>query len=201
RDYEYRFPAIEPSFTSGFHSIRNLELSGGGPWRRLMSRVVAGHKPMALFSASAVRHPVDGWRGDGDLRAAARFALSHDLNLHHELWTPDDGCTGDTARLLTVCVQGRIGELCDLDALRRDYREYLAVAGKHGSSALREIERELLYLERKQVSHFLGLDGVGSDCSPAGYVRSGLLLGYPPETTAAIILGNVLMLPRYGSTL
>jgi hypothetical protein len=200
--HEYRFPAIQPRFRSRFHGVRNLELSGGGPWRRLMARVVDRLKPLAFFDARARRHPVDGWSGDGDLRAAARFAIANDLCLHHDMCT-FDGCVmeGDRPvvfRFLSTCTFGRIGELFDLRALLNDYAEYLAVAGEAGNSALHDIERELARIQRMLLSRFLDFNEVDSDGSPGGYARCGLLLGYPPETTAALILGNVLEAPGYG---
>jgi hypothetical protein len=108
-----------------------------------MTRVADRLKPVAFFEARARRHPVDGWRGDGDLRAAARFAIANDLCLHHDLCT-FDGCVmeGDQPvvfRFLSTCTFGRIGELFDLGALVKDYGEYLAVAGEAGRAALHDI--------------------------------------------------------------
>jgi hypothetical protein len=86
----------------------------------------------------------------------------------------------------------QVPELCDLEALRRDYER--AFSGNE--QALVSIAAELERLSLRRFSDFLDFDDAEADLPaitdgrkhPAGeYLRTGLLLGYPLESTFALI--------------
>jgi hypothetical protein len=102
-----------------------------------------------------------------------------------------------------IAVPGIVGELFDLAALKSDYEQYLLpLDDVRRTGALDAITAELdrlAPLHTRELSSFLDHIEVCVHAGPgstdekraehaAAYVRCGLLLGYPPCTTAAMIL-------------
>jgi hypothetical protein len=99
------------------------------------------------------------------------------------------GCPVQWAdRFCSAGIPGVVGRQLDLDALVADYRELTAEAGPLVGG---QIAAELRRIGRRAFADCLSFRDVDSDLTPAGWARCGLLLGYPVETTAAII-GTVL---------
>ena len=84
---------------------------------------------------------------------------------------------------LTRSTSAVIGDQFDIAALIQDYAEWLPEAPE----AARQIAEALTAAGGRQLRDFLNFRDVGCAMTPAELARSGLLLGYPVETTVALI--------------
>jgi hypothetical protein len=99
--------------------------------------------------------------------------------------------SGDGAFFAALGRGGVVGKEFDLDALATDYSGYLAAA----PTLMPPIEAELERLARLAFADLLEFDLVEVEWKdgrrrPETVVRCGLLLGFPPATSAALILGD-----------
>lgn len=190
---EFFFPQIDPVFSSDLVNRRNLEISGGAPWEWLVGRVVDRLKPVCFVDSA-----------DADLmRDAAATALAGGCGVqfqpHH--FAEDSWNDARDHFFVSAAVPGVIADLFDLDALLADYHSYLAEAAH---DAVEDIEREISRISRRSPCDFLDfgkveVSWIGGRRTPGELARCGLLLGYPVETTAALICGD-LGLPGCGSS-
>jgi|GEM_PF-4156159 len=166
-------PAITPSFSSPMCNAENLAIAGDSGWQRIASRVAAGLKPIG-FVDSDDRAAVD---------QAARLVEK----------------AGGTVRIKrcegvyfgNLGQSGTIREAFDLDALLADYVGYLAAAPDLIPPIALELER-LAPLAFTNLLDFglVEVEWQNRRRLPETVVRCGLLLGYPPQTSAALILGD-----------
>lgn len=182
---EFFFPHINPTFSSPLVNARNLEISGGAPWQWLISRVVNSLKPVGF---------VDG-ADEAEMKKAAKTALAAACGAqflpHH--FPEDEWNEGRDHFFVSAAVPGVINEMFDLDSLLADYHAYLTEAPRE---AIEDIEREIGRISRRSPCDFLDfakveVSWVGSRRRPGELARCGLLLGYPVETTAALICGDL----------
>jgi hypothetical protein len=162
----YVYPRIRPRFRSQLVNQRNLQLAGDDGWEALLDRVLRRRKPVAFVDS---RHPPD-------LKEAVRRAMAAGCPV---TWSEGFCSAG---------IPGRVGRQFDLDALVADYRELTAEAGALVGA---QIAAELRRVGARAFADCLSFGDVDSDLTPAGWARCGLLLGYPVETTAAIV-GSIL---------
>ena len=187
-------PRIErPRFQSPMVNIRNKEISESSHRdREVCERVAARLKPMAVQHAT--RSTMEEMcrtvvRSGG----AASVCLGYDPGTDH--------------RLFMVAVDGVIDQTFDLDALRDDYDDYLSDApGDLRKEIREELDRlapmrfadlldwydvEVEFLRPRVVSFEVWLKEQPVPAwpvrCPGSLARCGLLLGYPIETTDALI--------------
>jgi hypothetical protein len=141
---------------------RNLQLAGDDGWEALLDRVLRRRKPVAFLDSD----------DPADMVEAVRRAMLAGCPLQ---WSGDRCSVG---------VPGLVRREFDLDALIADYRELTAEAGATAGAL---IANELRWVGFRAFEDCLSFVDVESDLTPAGFARSGLLLGYPVETTAAMI--------------
>lgn len=158
----YVYPRVEQRFASSLVSDRNLQLSGDGGWEPTLRQVLRRRKPVAFLDSGI----------PGAMDRVARRAIAAGCPV---LW---DG------NLCSVGIVGGVRREFDLDALAADYRDFTRLAGPDVGD---QIEDELRRLGRRRFADCLTFIDVETDFTPAAYARCGLLLGYPPETTAAMI--------------
>jgi hypothetical protein len=190
----FTYPRIaSPRFASPLLNDRNYELSGGGPWRDVIGQVTARRKPVGFVDSSQPRNLEEYAQIpellDDPMRAAAWTALDAGCSVLLYTVTWDD--QEEPTTFCSASINGRIGEVLDVEALIADYRDYTAVGAPQISERIAE---ELRALESADVSEFLQFEMIEGDTrapSPGDWARRGLLFGYPVETTVAMICGDV----------
>lgn len=158
----YVYPRIHVRFRSPLVNQRNLQLAGDDGWEALLDRVLKHRKPVAFLDST----------DSTDLVVAVQRAM--------EARCPVQWSEG----FCSVGVPGRVRSQFDLEALIADYRELTAEAGTRVGG---EIAAELYRIGYREFAGCLNFEDVETDFTPAGYARCGLLLGYPVETTAAMM--------------
>jgi hypothetical protein len=191
---EHRYhPITDARFDDAMHQISNRSLGFSCDADELLDAVAERRKPMAEVSLDR-----SDWARDLVRRASGRACLARctERRLHGGL----------SYHSVVLAVPGQIGTMFDLPALASDYAQYLSPAQPAvREPALAAIDAELARLAPLSTGDLLdfldciealdmvwGGDGAAhiEKCSraAASYVRCGLLLGYPPATTAAMIL-------------
>lgn len=158
--HKFWYPKIERKFSHPAVNAENLRANGRISDRAIVARVVGGLKPVGFLDTEdrRVTRPVE--------EAGGRvYAASYGL--------------------LSVTMGGRIGELFDLAALAADYRAWLVE--EKAATTLRLVLRELRKLAPMDLRDFLDFRDVGCNVTPRGLARSGLVLGYPVESTVALL--------------
>ena len=95
---------------------------------------------------------------------------------------------GASPGTLIISMTGIVGERLDVEALICDWRAYLADCEQE--AVLRRVCEELRRVAALPFSAFAGDVDVSTDAlpnDPGGWARAGLLFGYPPVSTAAIV--------------
>jgi hypothetical protein len=158
----YVYPRIRFRFRSSLVNQRNLQLGGDDAWEATVDRVLRRRKPVGFVSSD---NPADMVEAVGRAIAA--------------------GCPVQWSEgFCSAGVPGQVGRQLDLDALIADYRELTSEAGVIVGA---QIAAELRRIAPRAFADCLSFTDVESDLTPAGWARCGLLLGYPVESTAAII--------------
>lgn len=169
-------PQLRSRFSSPLVDAVNLTIAGDSGWKRTAGRVAERLKPIGF---------VDGELAEMEKAAAlVEAAGGHSLIRRARAY-------GETFAFCTLTVDGVIGESFDLQALALDYHDYLAT----GTGLAEQIERELARLAPLRFSDFFAFGDVEVSSrngvrDPGSLARCGLLLGYPVETTAALILSD-----------
>jgi hypothetical protein len=168
-------PHIEARFSSPLVASENLAISGDGEWQRIAGRVARRLKPIGF---------VDGPRQEMQ-KAAALVEEAGGLAYRERNKYNDarDACT--------LTIAGTIGGTFNLDALIADYHDYLAVDPELAT----QVEKELRRLSPLYFADFFEFGDVEvvfvDHARLAGSLaRCGLLLGYPIESTVALILSD-----------
>jgi hypothetical protein len=89
---------------------------------------------------------------------------------------------------LIISMTGTVGERLDVEALICDWRAYLA--GCEDAGVLARVCEELRRVAALPFTAFASDEDVWTDGlpeDPGGWARAGLLYGYPPVSTAAIV--------------
>lgn len=186
---QFTFPTIvAPRFNSPLVNDRNYELSGPCRWEDLIGRVTTRAKPTAFVNTAEIRQNehLGGRRIDPyeAVREAARRALDAECCVR----LVSSESTFERRLSCAVSISGRVADVFDLDALLADYQAYTRRAGAHVAASIAD---ELEAIADCDVSEFLDFRRLigppEGDSAPGDWARRGLLLGYPVDTTAAII--------------
>lgn len=177
----YRFPKAEPPYFSPYISWANLDCCGG--WRYdeeyLKTAVQEGKK---LYAGISIYIPKD----------SSREAM--EASIKGVFDTLPEGITGGfepvcNERYLAyyICREGTLEDYYDIEAV-------IAYYGKLGIGFSDETAAEIRDLAKVEISCF------GSESAPIDYanvftyasaVITGLLLGYPIESTVSLITGSI----------
>lgn len=181
---DWRYPAGFPQrFSSPLHHDLNCVLSQI-PWEigpTAASETDPGSSAVALVAEG--RKPL-GLADTLDPAQAVRWcalAMTAGLAVHHEVWH-DTCCTGSVVHFVEVARRERLGDLVDLDALVIDYR-----ACALDPADLDEIAGTVEALRSLAPADLLGDEDLIMALEPAELVRTGLVLGYSPASTAALM--------------
>ncbi len=177
--HTFWFPRRAPQFFSPMMNKRNFYAAYNMSEAEVGRRVAGYLKPIGFVS------------GRGSVKAARLVEESGGLALDTGAMRFD----GRLCRFYSLTHGGVIGKLFDLDALVNDYRAWLVESKR----AVRAIEREMRRIEVMKLEDFLDFgtctatyaQKVGRrwkrNDGPEAYARCGLLLGYPIQTTVALI--------------
>ena len=184
--HRYVYPRIERQFISPMVNDFNLGFVGGWFFKdkhdqsidtstHLVKRVVSGMKPMAwtgAYKKNYNEHVEEQYQLEKYARMAGMATKIVDK--------------GDQIRL-TVCHKGRIDKLFDLDSLKTDYEKFCLDKFNGGNSFLEKgITNTISLLERKRLEDYM--DWIkDSENEIEQLILTGLILGYPHETTFAIL--------------
>jgi hypothetical protein len=173
--YKCTYLKFTQQFKSDMHSDYNFLFCGGfGVFENfrimdeyILNQVIYRAKSMGFvkcYTPENVKHIVDEARSHG---LAVKIT---------------DECTNERNKWdVGFCVSGKFSELFDLDALAADYCEYLKISGDTMNFDFIEELRNI------QLEDFLGFDYAACRKSDEEIIITGLILGYPIETTAAIL--------------
>jgi hypothetical protein len=187
----FTFPDIDRHFKSELLNDRNYALSGGAPWRAVLGQVVDRRKPVGFVDSEDAN----------EMRDAARLALDGGCAVRFAVVTlPCEGDSEPTRRVAfcSAAIEGRVGEVFDIETLLTDYRSFLEVVEDEDrrEQAWASITDKLHALADAEVPDFLEFTAVEGTWwegtpTPADWARRGLLFGYPVETTAALMLEDL----------
>ncbi len=166
---EYIFPRVQQKFASPLLNDYNLHFTGGWVWNGADNRALVERVIHGQKPAGFIKGDLALLKGFEMMAKNARLAT----HLHA------DGNQFE----LGIARQGTCAETFDLDALERDYNNMgIIVSVKQ-------------YATMKLSDFLLDWDSTSPSDEPTHAAITGLLLGYPVESTVALLTGNVL--PRY----
>lgn len=169
RDYTY--PHINRTFFSPMVNDDNLHLCGGWQfhlnWSECLSRVVDGLKPMGF-------HIVDVDKKDLYLSYMTQ-------NLDKVEYNVNDNLHIEGKIEIGVSVKGKFKDVFDMDSLLNDYIQYLG-------NFEPDLHTLISKLKNEEVSKYLTNFDYANPESIEDLIITGLILGYPIETTVSIIL-------------
>lgn len=179
---KYRFPKPDNFFAHEMISWENLLFTIGGARTTEVKQVIARKKPMGFYTANKSNI-------SSTIRLLKKNNIPHAMgkkwiNGPYELF--EVGC----------CVNGKIGETFDLEEIAYFYEQLFSHDGLSielikEREEKRSIKERLLELGDYKFTDFLS----GWDyANPSGIfelIKTGLLLGYPIESTYACITGKV----------
>jgi hypothetical protein len=178
----YRFPKVEIPFSSPMHRWENLWFCGGwstqgpnGEWvdsdENLLQAVIDGLKPMGFIMCSDQQEAQEYAQRGKD----AGLVVTVNDNSSYNQYFPFE---------VAVCQHGTIGELFDIDALIDSY-------GLLGDGELLDWGDTvwLLQLKGHELSDYLTEWDYANPWNNFTFALTGLLLGYPVESTVAVITG------------
>jgi hypothetical protein len=143
------------------------------PYDTAVGLVLAGRKPVAQ-AASDDDTLADRW-------AEAALAAGHAVRRERVVF--DCGPVPRTCWFVHVAVRGTAAERFDLDALLGDYAACLP------PGAFTDVERAVSDLHDRELAELLEDPDLIMAAAPGELARTGLVLGYHPATTAALVLG------------
>ena len=162
----YRARRIDACFHSAAHDAATLAVGTARSVLEDLPALCAGGKPLTVLADST------------DLEPLAAAMLEDGMELRR----------GANPRALIIAMAGVVGERLDVEALICDWRAYLS--GCDDPGVLARVCEELRRVTALPFSAFASDEDVWPDelpNDPGGWARAGLLYGYPPVSTAAIV--------------
>ena len=151
---------------------RGGRLVSSDPYDAAVGLVLAGRKPAAM-AASEDEGVADRW---------AEAALAAGCSVRREETVFDCGPVPRRCWSVDVAVRGTPARRFDLDTLLADYAACLP------ADAFAEVEDAVAALRDCQIADLLEDPDLIMAAAPGELARTGLVLGYHPATTAALIL-------------
>jgi hypothetical protein len=174
----YRYPKIEAMFRSPMVNDHNLHLCGGWSFpgvvdTECITRVIEGLKPTGYFVTSE-KKLFEHW-----LEACRHSGLPHISSVRDQAFAKYE---------IGISVAGKFQEVFDLPRLQHDYLEYINITYRGSDHGLcSDVKSLISTISDKNISAYLAQDysNRATDCAT---ILVGLRLGYPIETTVAVIL-------------
>lgn len=175
----YKYPIIDRTFQSPLVNDHNLNLGGGWGWpgkkeSECLTRVMSGKKPIGFYH----------FKDDESITEYCESGFPYVILKDTDLGT----------NTLGLSIKGTFSENFDMDALINDYYQYLKKSVKEFEllKYITEIiGEELEFVKNHNVSDFLNFDYGNPNKSPEYDCLTGLILGYPIETTVSLILQDI----------
>jgi hypothetical protein len=162
----YWAPRIDARFHSAAHDAANLTAGTARSVLEDLPRLCAGGKPLTIVPNAAEIAPLAG------------AMLGKGMELRR----------GANPRTLVIAMTGTVGDRLDVEALICDWCAYLADCDD--PAVLARVCEELRRVAAQPFTAFAGDEDVITEAlpnDPGGWARAGLLYGYPPASTAAIV--------------
>ena len=175
---KYKYPRINQTFHSPMLNDYNLHLCGGWRWWGVndiecITRVFNGKKPMGFWGTDD-EESYNYWLHGGDDSKLLKFP---NANFLYE--------NSGYKYVIGVCAPGTFDDHFDLKVLAHDYCEYAKAVKDSTSSS--QIDA-LFYgeLKGKKIDTYLTVNHT-HNITIGDTIITGLILGYPVETTASIL--------------
>jgi hypothetical protein len=162
----YRTPRIDACFRSTSHVAANLSVGTVRTELEDWARLCSGGKPFSAFAHSDALMPL----------AAAMLEDGMELR------------RGANPGTWIIAMTGIVGERLDVEALICDWRTYLVSCSNPAVSD--RVCEELRRVAALPFAAFAGDADIAPEAlpnDPGGWARAGLLFGYPPASTAAVV--------------
>lgn len=172
----YKYPIIDRTFQSPLVNDHNLNLGGGWGWpgkkeSECLTRVMSGKKPIGFYH----------FKDDESITEYCDSGFPYVI-----LKDTDPGVITNE---IGLSIKVTFSESFDMDALINDYDQYLKSLIKKynfNKNTAEKIIKKFDYIRNKDVSSFLTFD-YGNPCKlPEDHCLTGLILGYPIETTVSL---------------
>lgn len=184
RILKYRMPYIHQKFSSSLHRIENLILEDS----EIVEAVCERRKPIGVVVSETEKER------NQFLKQAQESGC----------WTAIEPV--QDIEQITIGIPGRIGEVLNIALLKEDYHWWchwlpLSQRGVIESKLMEQLtqmEQRYFY----EYARFKDIEGEWGNrkCKYETWIRCGLLLGYPPATTASLLLSFTGQ-NQYGSNL
>jgi hypothetical protein len=175
---KYCYPIIDQKFYSQLVNYENLHLCGGWSFEgfedknQCILRVLDHLKPMG--EEIYYEEEILEMKEKINRVSGKEFAYKVVTNKY----TVKDSVS------IIIASNKKFFELFDMDSLIHDYLQYL---GGLSGDFIHTLRGQLCEMSYEKVSKYLGYDFANPD-SPLDLVTTGLILGYPIETTASLII-------------
>lgn len=182
----YTYPKINSKFSSPYVNDHNLHLCGawsftGVQQSECLTRVVEGKKLMGAYIIQEKKEEYHQWR---------EYCVNSGLPFKDIL--PEPG--NHNFYEIIIARPEPLTELVDLDALQHDYRAYAEGCKRRETRALiKQIDKELLKIlttldemKTKRAADYLQMD-YANPKTAVQLMRTGLLLGFPIESTVSVL--------------
>lgn len=183
----FRYPRFGRSFQSPLVNDYNQHLAGGWYWRYREDGSQRGkgefNNETILRRLLAGRKPLGGLRFWGDDKGKKEAIMQTLAN--SDLSYVSSREKGEV--FFAVCRRGTLGNLFDFGKIMQDYAELENASGCGIFGSPLRLERFLYSLAGKKLESFLGYDHI-RPVSVFDFLLNGLILGYPPENTYALLL-------------
>ena len=177
---DYSYPCIDRRFSSPMVNDFNLHFVGRWRWlfenegRTLVERIAAQLKPAGLIAVPEEHGP-----------ALLQEAMDAGLATVYQ----DDDARG--VRYLGFSVQGRFEDLFDLECLIADYTTYERAFLYPSPDLENTIESMVSRVKNDTIISHVEPYLCMNPKDVAGIITSGLVFGYPIETTVAFLAGTI----------
>ena len=164
------YPSITRKFSSPLINDYNLyfrDTCPGKTYDECITRVLENKKPMGFIHE------------DNDFVAMVQEPVDHIRALTGRKVYSESGIE------VGYSITGTFGEAFDMDALKTDYSNFLIAADQE--YLLDRVSEFISSLKGREISSFLTGYDYANPKSPEDFILTGLLLGYPIETTFSII--------------
>ncbi|MGF7058675.1 hypothetical protein [Brassicibacter mesophilus] len=169
----YSFPKVEIPFSTPMLNWDNIYFIDSNYSDKLVEAVLTARKPIGFIVVEKAE--VDTYIKKIEDKGVEYLVKPHFWEGHCEIG---------------IANKGKIRELFDIEALLESYD---LMSKSYGYSLIdQEDKEELNILFNKELSDFLTDYDYVNPISDAMFVLNGLILGYPIESTVAVITGNVL---------
>jgi DNA-binding PadR family transcriptional regulator len=175
--YAYEYPNINRKFNSSMLNDDNIFCVDGWSifppgeidYKFILIQVILHQKPMGFIKGHS-KAEVDKFRALAEQNGLAFYAKDESAKWKEPRWN------------VGFSVKGKFAELFNIDALIEDYQAYFKILGLKADFAV--IDK----LKDRRLEEFLSFNYSGGAKSIENNIITGLILGYPVETTIGYLI-------------